>query len=151
MPETQSARMNFNRKGATQVVSLEGDWLLKRALPGVEGVEKELKDSSAKALEFETSKLGRWDSGLLAFLVACSDLCKQLQIEFKIESLPEGVRKLIRLSEAVPEKEDARRQEQPTSIFYSVGEVAIHAQSGVHNAMGFMGETALAGVNMVRA
>ena len=143
--------MNFSRKGPTLVVSLEGDWLLKRALPGVEGVEKELKDSSAKALEFETSKLGRWDSGLLAFLIASSDLCKQLQIEFKTDSLPDGVRKLIRLSEAVPEKEDARRQEQPASLFHSVGEVALQAQSGVRHAMGFIGETALAGFNMLRA
>src|SRR5690349_10633232 len=106
MPETQPARMNINRKGATLVASLEGDWLVKQALPEVEMVEKELKDASARSLEFDTSKLGRWDSGLLAFLVACSDLCNQLQIEFKGESLPEGVRKLIRLSQAVPEKED---------------------------------------------
>jgi phospholipid/cholesterol/gamma-HCH transport system permease protein len=151
MPETQPARMNFTRKGATLVVSLEGDWLVKQALPGIDAVEKELKDNSAKALEFETSKLGRWDSGLLAFLVAGGDLCHQLQIDFKSDSLPEGVRKLIRLSQAVPEKEDARRQEQPTSLFHSVGEVAIQAQSGIYHAVSFIGETVLAGVNMLRA
>jgi phospholipid/cholesterol/gamma-HCH transport system permease protein len=151
MPENQEATFNTNRKGTTLVASLEGDWLVKQRLPEVDAVEKELKESSAKALAFDAARLGRWDSGLLAFLVACSDLCKQLQIEFKVDSLPEGVRKLIRLSEAVPVKEDARRQEQPTSLFYSVGEVALQAQSGVHSAMGFIGETALAGVNMVRA
>src|SRR6266481_1221603 len=150
MPETQPARVNFTRKGATLVVSLEGDWLVKQALPGIEAVEKELKDGSAKALEFETSKLARWDSGLLAFLVACSDLCNPLQIEFKSDSLPEGVRKLIRLSQAVPEKEDARRQEQPGSLFHSVGEVAIQAQSGVYQAVNFIGEAVLAGLTMIR-
>jgi phospholipid/cholesterol/gamma-HCH transport system permease protein len=151
MPETQPARMNISRKGATLDVSLEGDWLVKQALPGIEAVEKELKDASTKALEFETAKLGRWDSGLLAFLVACNDLCNQLQIEVKSDSLPEGVRKLIRLSQAVPEKEDARRQEQPDSLFHSVGEVAIQARSGVYQAVSFIGETVLAGVNMIRA
>src|SRR5258708_4436213 len=147
MPETQPARTNVNRKGATLVMSLEGDWLVKQALPEVDAVEKELKYASATALEFETSKLGRWDSGLLAFLVACSDFCNQLQIEFKSDSLPEGVRKLIRLSQAVPEKEDARKEEQPGSLFHSVGEVAIQAQSGVHQAISFIGEAGLAGVN----
>jgi phospholipid/cholesterol/gamma-HCH transport system permease protein len=142
--------MNINRKGATLVVSLEGDWLVKQALPGVDAVEKELKDGSVRSLEFETPKLGRWDSGLLAFLVACSDLCNQRQIEFKSDSLPEGVRKLIRLSEAVPEKEDARREEQRSSLFHSVGEVAIQAQSGVYQAVNFIGESILAGVNMIR-
>ena len=150
MPEAESAKINFSGKGTTVVASLEGDWLVQSGLPSFDAVEKELKDGSAKALGFETSKLGRWDSGLLAFLVACSDLCKQLQIEFKIDSLPDGVQKLIRLSEAVPVKEDARRQERTTSIFYRVGDVALHAQSGVHNAMGFIGETVLAGVKMVR-
>jgi len=142
--------MNISRKGVTLDVSLEGDWLVKQALPGIEAVEKELKDASTKALEFETSKLGRWDSGLLAFLVACSDSCNQLQIEFKLDSLPEGVRKLIRLSQAVPEKEDARRQEQPGSLFHSVGEVAIQARSGMYLAMSFVGEAVLAGFNMIR-
>jgi phospholipid/cholesterol/gamma-HCH transport system permease protein len=151
MQQAQPARMNITRKGATLVVSLEGDWLVKQALPGVEMVEKELKDASAKALEFEISKLGRWDSGLLAFLVVCSDLCNQLQIEFKSDSLPEGVRKLIRLSQAVPEKEDARREEQPSSLFHSVGEVALQAQSGVYQAVNFIGESVLAGLNMLRA
>src|SRR6266850_4576288 len=143
MPETQPARMNISRKGATLDVSLEGDWQVKQALPGIEAVEKELKDASTKALEFNTTKLGRWDSGLLALLVACNDLCNQLQIEFKLDSLPEGVRKLIRLSQAVPEKEDARRQEQPDSLFHSVGEVAIQARSGVHEAVSFIGESVL--------
>jgi phospholipid/cholesterol/gamma-HCH transport system permease protein len=151
MSETQPARMNISRKDATLLVSLEGDWIVKEALPGSEAVEKELNESSAKALEFETSKLGRWDSGLLAFLLTCSDLSNRLQIEFKSDSLPEGVRKLIRLSQAVPEKEDARRQEQPTSVFYSVGEVALQARSGVYQAVRFIGETVLAGLNMIRA
>src|SRR5262249_9569766 len=93
----------------------------------------------------------RWDSGLLAFLVACSDLCKQLQIDFKTDSLPDGVQKLIRLSQAVPEEEDARREEQPTALFYRVRDVSLHAQSGVYHTMGFIGETAQAGLNLIRA
>jgi phospholipid/cholesterol/gamma-HCH transport system permease protein len=120
-------------------------------LPSVDAVEKELKEGSTKTLEFESTKLGRWDSGLLAFLMSCAEVCSQLQIEFKSDSLPDGVQKLIRLSQAVPEKEDARREEQPTSLFHSVGEVALNAQSGFYHAMGFIGETALAGVNLIRA
>jgi phospholipid/cholesterol/gamma-HCH transport system permease protein len=142
--------MTFTRKGTTAVVSLEGDWVVRHGLPGVEEVEKELKDGSAKALEFDTAKLGRWDSGLVAFLMSCADMCNRLQIEFKSDSLPEGVRKLIRLSQAVPEKEDARRQDQPSSLFYSVGEVVIQTHSRFHQAVSFIGEAALAGVNWIR-
>lgn len=150
MPETQAARMNLSRKGTTAIVSLEGDWVVQGDLPGVEEVEKQLKDGASRALEFETAKLGRWDSGLLAFLVSCSDMCNRLKIEFKSDSLPEGVRKLIRLSQVVPEKEDAKRQEQSSSLFHSVGEVVLQKHSGVHQAVSFIGEAVLAGANLIR-
>ena len=151
MAEGEAATMNVSRKSTTAVVSLAGDWIVKRGLPDVEVLEKELKDGQVKTLEFETAKLGRWDSGLLAFLVASNDLCNQLHIQFKGESLPEGVQKLIRLSQAVPEKEDARREEEESgSLFHTVGEFAIQAQSGIYHAFNFIGETVLAGMNLIR-
>jgi phospholipid/cholesterol/gamma-HCH transport system permease protein len=151
MAEGEAATMNVSRKNTTAVVSLAGDWIVKRGLPDVEVLEKELKDGQVKTLEFETAKLGRWDSGLLAFLVASNDLCNQLHIQFKGESLPEGVQKLIRLSQAVPEKEDARREEEESgSLFHTVGEFAIQAQSGIYHAFNFIGETVLAGMNLIR-
>jgi phospholipid/cholesterol/gamma-HCH transport system permease protein len=150
MPETQAAKMNISQRGTTLVVSLEGDWVVRHGMPGAEEVEKALNQGSFKALEFESAKLGRWDSGLVALLVACGDLCNRLKAEFKNDSLPEGVRKLIRLSEAVPEKEDAKRQEQPNSFFHSVGEVAIQTQSGIYQVMNFIGEAILAGMNLIR-
>jgi phospholipid/cholesterol/gamma-HCH transport system permease protein len=150
MPE-QPATLNLTRKGPVALVSLQGDWIAQRKLPEIESVEKELKEGgSVKSLEFDTSKLGRWDSGLLAFLVACSDLCKQLNIDFKSDSLPEGARKLIRLSQVVPETQDARRQEEPGSLFHSIGEFVFQAQSGIYEAVTFIGDAVLAGMNLVR-
>ena len=142
--------MNVSRKGTTAVVSLEGDWLARSGLPDVEAVEKELKDGSIKTLEFESAKLGRWDSGLLAFLMACAEFCSRLQVQFNSESLPEGVRKLIRLSQAVPEKEDARRAETKGSLVHGVGELALQTHAGVHEALSFIGDVALAGMKLFR-
>src|ERR1051326_4443371 len=150
MPETEAARMNVSRKGTTAVVSLEGDWLARSGLPDVEAVERELKDGSIKTLEFESAKLGRWDSGLLAFLMACAEFCSRLQVQFNSESLPEGVRKLIRLSQAVPEKEDARRAETKGSLVHGVGELALQTHAGVHEALSFIGDVALAGMKLFR-
>jgi len=150
MAETQAARMNVSRSGTTSVLSLEGDWLARSGLPGIEAVEKELKDGSVKTLEFESAKLGRWDSGLLAFLMSLAELCERLKVQFKSDSLPEGVRKLIRLSEAVPEKEDARRQETKGSLVHGVGELALQTKAGVHQMLNFLGEVALAGVKLFR-
>jgi phospholipid/cholesterol/gamma-HCH transport system permease protein len=150
MPESQKATMHLSRKGTTAVVTLEGDWVAQRGFPEADALEKDLKDGSVKALEFETAKLGRWDSGLLAFLVSGNDLCNRLQIEFKLDSLPNGVQKLIRLSQAVPEKEDARKEEEPNSLFHSVGEFAIQKHSGLNQTFNFIGETVFAGVTLLR-
>ena len=150
MPETEAATINISRKNTTAVVSLAGDWVAQSGLPSIELLEQKLKEEPVKVLVFETSKLGRWDSGLLAFLVASNDLCNRLQIEFKGESLPEGVGKLIRLSQAVPEKEDARRDEEPGTLFHTVGEFAIQAHSSVYRTITFIGETVLAGANLLR-
>ncbi len=150
MPETEAARINVNRQGELAVISLEGDWLVRSGLPTVEEVEKELKDGLIKTLAFESGKLGRWDSGLLAFLIACAESCKRLGIQFKSDSLPEGVRKLIRLSEAVPEKEDARREETKGSLVHGVGELALQTHATVHETLAFIGDVALAGVKLFR-
>src|ERR1043166_8469848 len=98
MPNSEAATMNISRKNGTAVVSLAGDWLAQRGLPGIEFLESNLKEKPVKALQFDASQLARWDSGLLAFLLASNNLCERLQIEFKDETLPDGVRKLIRLS-----------------------------------------------------
>src|SRR5690349_20016213 len=150
MAEMQAARMNVSRSGTTLVLSLEGDWLARSGLPGIEPVEKELKDGSVKTLEFESAKLGRWDSGLLAFLMSLAELCERLKVQINSDSLPEGVRKLIRLSEAVPEKEDARRQETKGSLVHGVGELALQTKAGVNQMLNLLGEVALAGVKLFR-
>jgi phospholipid/cholesterol/gamma-HCH transport system permease protein len=73
-------------------------------LPGVETVKQELAgDRDVKALAFDTSSLGRWDSGLVSFVFRCKELSERSRIEFRTETLPEGVVKLIRLAQAVPE------------------------------------------------
>jgi hypothetical protein len=132
------AHLGLHRSGANLlVVTVSGDWLARSGLPGTEAIEQELARSSVpQALGFATSRLGEWDSGLLSFLLDCSELCRRLQIEFHAETLPPGVRKLIRLAQAVPEMKAAS------------GDVATGCSrwgarapgAGFHEALTFLGE-----------
>jgi phospholipid/cholesterol/gamma-HCH transport system permease protein len=142
--------LELHRKGTSLlVVTLGGDWLARPGLPGLEAVEKELARGIApQALEFSTGGLGEWNSGLLSFLLDSSELCRRLQIEFHDEALPPGVRKLIRLAQAVPEKKDARTPRQPWLA--RVGERALQAWSGARQVLTFLGEIAMASFNLVR-
>ena len=57
------------------VVEIAGDWLRRTALPDVGPLEKELAAGGVSALEFEAKQLGRWDSALMARILAIGDLC----------------------------------------------------------------------------
>src|ERR1043166_6920971 len=100
------------KKASTLVVKVAGDWRTDGTLPGIDAVRDELMkpDSKGKRLEFDTTGLTGWNSRFVTLVVRSHDLCREYGVEFVGESLPEGVRRLIRMSEAVPEKKDARRE-----------------------------------------
>ncbi len=152
MPETVNpAQLELHRRENLFVVTLGGNWRARPGLPGIETVEKELaRDPRPQALAFATSNLGEWDSGLLSFVINCSELCRRLRIEFNDETLPHGVRKLIRLAQAVPEKKDAERETARLSWLHRVGDRALQTQSGVREALTFLGEVLMALFNLLR-
>jgi hypothetical protein len=74
-PETIPARLTARLKEAgVLLVEIAGDWLDRSSLPGISAVEGELTGDSVKALEFDASALGRWDSALLVRILALNDL-----------------------------------------------------------------------------
>ncbi len=102
------------------------------------------------ALEFEANQLGRWDSALMARILAIGDLCAKGSVEFRAKTLPDGLAKLIALAEAVPEKTDAARQDAKKTFLQRAGESGLDAWSGGRAMLSFMGESVLAFLNMLR-
>ncbi len=147
-----STTLGVERRGNDiLVLSLNGRWLANSGLPGIEVIEQELaRGNRPQALEFATSHLGQWDSGLLSFLLRCDELCRHLQIEFRGETLPAGIRGLMHLAQAAPDTEDARRAPGQITSLARVGERAFQAEAGMHQAVTFLGELALAAVKLLR-
>ena len=131
---------------------LAGDWIARAGLPGVEAVEKELALTAgpAKALEFDTSGLGRWNSGLMTFVLRCYAACQRYQVEFRAQTLPAGVAKLVQLSQAVPEKKDAARRVERPRWLQRVGESVLAGWGGGKGMLTFIGENVLAFLKMLR-
>ncbi len=132
------------------VVEIAGDWLKRSGLPDVSGVEKELAATPKKALKFDASLLGGWDSALLVRILAIRELCARTKVEFQANTLPPGLAKLIALSQAVPEKKDAARQAELSSFLQQVGESGLEVWTGGKVMLSFLGENVLALVKMVR-
>ncbi|MBI5820296.1 MAG: ABC transporter permease [Verrucomicrobia bacterium] len=153
MPETNNtAHMEVRRRGENLlVVNLSGQWLAQPGLPGIEEIEKELARSTVpQSLEFATNGLGDWNSGLLSFLLRCSELCRRMNVEFNSETLPPGVRKLIHLAQAVPEMKDAKQDTSELPHLDRVGERAIQAGTGFKEMLTFLGEVVMASFKLLR-
>src|SRR5262245_29057598 len=124
-------------------VGMAGEWIAKAGLPGFDSVEKGFTSGPqpVKAMEFQTKELGRWNSGLVAFVFKCFELCQQHHAEFRAQTLPAGVSALLQLSQAVPEKKDAARAEEKSPFFERLGLMTIRLSKGATAMVTFVGDS----------
>src|SRR5437588_3433308 len=153
MTETTSPRLTVRQQGEGLVqVGLAGDWIASAGLPDFSPVEKAFSNGpgAASALEFETSSLGCWNSGLMVFVLKCYDFCERNKIEFRAQTLPPGVAKLIQLSRAIPETKDAARTHERVPFFQRLGESVLNGWEEATGMLTFVGETVLGFIRLLR-
>jgi phospholipid/cholesterol/gamma-HCH transport system permease protein len=146
--ETTSGQcgLNFSRPTEdTLLIQLAGNWKIRQDLPSADEVQKQL-DSGAptKRLAFDTKELTGWDSALLAFLIKLRDVCLQRKIHLDTDGLPQGVKRLLALASAVPEKKDTRAQAIREPLLSRVGGSTISFFRSAGEMIGFIGEATLA-------
>ncbi|MEE9549421.1 MAG: ABC transporter permease [Candidatus Binatia bacterium] len=139
------SEMSFSRRGDdTLLVLLAGSWKLQDDLPSANEVQKQVKSNPrVRRIAFETQEITAWDSGLLTFLTKLVNQSAQGQIELDREGLPSGVRRLLSLAEAVPEKKGARTEAVQTSFVERVGKSFIDSEQSLLEMLTFFGEVTL--------
>lgn len=143
-------RLSIRETPGGLLVEISGDWQ-RAGLKDIPPLQEDLlSGKSGRALAFDASGLGRWDSALMVRILAIHDLCAHNDIEFRAATLPAGLARLIALSQAVPEKKDAVRHAFNPSFLQRVGESGIEAWTGGKAMLSFLGESALALVRMLR-
>ncbi len=136
----------------TLEVTLTGEWSMRHPLPSPARVSEHLTaDPAIRRLIFSAGHLKAWDSSLLTFLVEISGFCAQHDIDFDMSRLPSGMRKLIDLATAVPEKSDARRSEQGSTGLASLGHWALAMKQAVEETLVFIGEASISFGRMMTA
>jgi phospholipid/cholesterol/gamma-HCH transport system permease protein len=138
--------MSFSRPTEDSLlVRLAGDWTIEEKLPAVEEVQKQADSRpSLQRIAFDTQDLGRWDSGLITFLIKLFDQFSQSQIDTDKEGLPDGVRRLLDLAAAVPEKKDARKVAVREPFLVQVGKASMDLARQVTGLTAFLGEATIA-------
>ena len=135
----------------TLKVILSGDWLLGGELPKAETVQQRLENNPAvRRLVFDSQKLGRWDSGLLIFLLNLRNYSAKQNITPNSDGLPEGAKKLLELAAAVPEKKDARKAEEHQSFLLMLGNQTVEFFQGAGELLAFIGDAVIAFLRLLR-
>ncbi len=138
-------QISFRHEDATTLrVRFSGMWRLRRGLPTAALVERELKSSgNVRGITFDADELAFWDSSVLTFLVEVSELCRRRGVHMDRTGLPAGVRRLLDLAEAVPEKKGARKETVETPFLERLGNTAIGYGTSLGEILKFLGEITL--------
>ncbi len=146
----QRAELSVERKDGVVLIHVSGAWHLNRDLPPVTAIVRALESGQPQKVAFDCSGLSTWDSSLLVLTAQVTALCHQRGVAEDRSGLPPGLAKLLELSEAVPEKEDARALAATPAFVARVGAGAIGFAEGLRDFARFFGEVAIAFGRLLR-
>jgi phospholipid/cholesterol/gamma-HCH transport system permease protein len=132
------------------VVRLAGEWKATRGLPSAGEVGRKLAAArGVRRVAFDAQGLKAWDSGLLTFLLKVKALCADAKVELDEGGLPEGVRGLLKLATAVPERKGARREVRREPFLSRVGSATVEFWRTAPEFLAFIGEATWALVRLL--
>jgi phospholipid/cholesterol/gamma-HCH transport system permease protein len=147
-PEKSS--LNFNRlTDGTLSIIFSGSWKIGEGLPSISNLENQIEsDPTIKQLSIDTKELTDWDSGLLTFLIKVNNFCLQKNITINTSGMSAGVKRLIEIATAVPEKET--HGEKAREPFLSMlGGKTIQLSRSATEILAFIGEASLAFIKLL--
>jgi phospholipid/cholesterol/gamma-HCH transport system permease protein len=146
-----TGEIDLARAGETLAVHLAGDWSLEGGLPSSTPIERGLDDGGrVRRVTFDAARLTSWDSSLVTFVVQVVERCAGRGVDVDRSGLPPGVRRLLALAEAVPEKQGARAQAARGSWLARLGLASAGAWTELSGWLAFLGEVTLALGRFVR-
>jgi phospholipid/cholesterol/gamma-HCH transport system permease protein len=135
----------------TLLVEVSGQWQLHDDVPSATVLQQYLETApGVQRLTFDTQALGRWDSSLVTVLLDIIALGAQRQIVVEQEGLPSGLRRLLHLATAVPERQGARREAIQEPFLDRVGKETLGLIASVGDMLGFVGEAIFALLQFLR-
>jgi phospholipid/cholesterol/gamma-HCH transport system permease protein len=145
LPQLSSAPCEIDLEevgGGTLSVRLRGTWKLDSDMPGPDEVLGRL-GAGVQRLVLDGREITDWDSWLLTFLVRIVRAGEERSVEVDRSALPEGVRKLLDLAFAVPEK-DTGKGAVRESFLARVGSGALDFYDATRDVLTFLGESTIA-------
>ena len=150
MPTEQSHQLVLlHTQGTCLQLQLKGDWTRTAGVPAIEPVQQALQEKAADCLTFDLSELGEWDSMLIVFLRKLETMADEGSVAFQQDSLPQDLQGLLKLSNAVPERQGARRHQSAPDLLTRVGNLTIGFFRDVWALLDFVGEVLLTFISFI--
>ena len=131
--------------GQGVTLTLAGEWRLNCDIPDMEPILDHLdRTAEVTALHFATHELTQWDSLLLTSLNKLIRHCETRNIPVHCDGLPEGVRGLLSLARAVPERQDTQRHRPDAGWLETLGRHTLTRVQDFNGLADFIGETCIA-------
>lgn len=133
----------------TLAVLCAGNWTVRHGMPSAQEAATRITAQPAPSrVTVQASGLERWDSSLVSYVADLEALCRSRTIAFDKAGLPPGVRRLVDLALAVPEKTGTRHAAVAKPLLEQVGEASLRAWKGVMDSLSFLGEATLSFMRM---
>ena len=130
-------------KSGVGVIQFSGQWRLGKTAPAVDELFCVLGETPYTGLMFDCESLAGWDSSLLTCLARLISYCKDHGVSCDRNGLPEGVKKLLNLAEAVPEAEQTPGGES-SGVLSTIGTETFALVDSFSQMIIFIGEAFLA-------
>ena len=131
------------------VLEFAGTWLSQRGLPEAAAALGHLRSSGVRHLAFDAAKITAWDSGLVTYVLKVLGETATWGVAADRKGLPDGVRRLIAMAQAVPERHTGRTDARPPWLA-RIGSRAIATATALTVELAFVGESLLALGALVR-
>ncbi len=123
---------------------LAGSWLLANSRPRADDIEQQLAArSDIRSISFNGKGITEWDTGLLTFLARVYRLAATQNINIDPEGLPDGARRMMALSTAVPPIEGTGKHTGEAPLLQRIGVLAQAMWRAAPEMLHFLGEITL--------
>jgi len=144
------ASIDLHNESHCTTLSLSGNWL-QGDMPSdlLQSQAGTLRAVSGK-LVVDGSRLGDWDSVLVAFLLHCHDSCRDSGAEFETRTLPEGVEQLLDIATAVAPLQDTSEDSGGPSWLSDPLKRLQQSLDGLLESLTFIGDVVIALSRLIR-
>lgn len=136
-------RLSHPGTGVLQI-QVSGSWSLQTGMPGTGEAERAIRNGTeVTRLVFDAANLEAWDSSLVNVVHKLTHLARDAAVPMDLSGLPDGLRALLELADAVPAHSDAGHQTPHASFLADVGTDTIGFFRSISDILRFVGGVAV--------